>query len=187
MKTILKLMCLLLYCNGTLGQNSIKDQVDSIRYLKGDAAFDCNSVIWRIIAKKKEAVPFLIGLIADSTPIPVRYKCKRTNMKVGDMAFYVLDHIISVPEYTVTGEQFDLIIDGCDVGMYEYIDGNRLLFQQLVQEWHMQYKNKLVWQKGARLKSTGCAAIDKITGCYIMVHEVPKPVAEKKTPKQKKK
>lgn len=170
MKVIFKSLFLLLGCQPLSAQTSIQQQVDSIRYLKGDAAFGCNSVIWRIVAKKKEAAPYLITLIADSTPIPVTYRCKEgSNMKVGDMAFYVLNTIVDVPMFFVTNQQFDLIYDDCQVGVYSYIDGNRLVFQKQVQDWYVEYKDQFVWEKYLTVgRPTGCRAIDGISGSYHM-------------------
>ncbi len=186
MKTTLKLICLLFCCNIVLGQNNlaIKKQVDSIRYLKGDAAFDCNSVIWRIIARKKEAVPYLITLISDNTPIPVYYRCKRGNMKVGDMAFYVLDEIVSVPKYLVTGEQFDVYYGGCQSGVYDYIDENRLRFQRQVREWYLRYEKEFVRDKFIG-GPTGCRLKNKIDGYYRMRFEDEKSQTGKLTKKAK--
>ncbi|PQJ08758.1 hypothetical protein CJD36_022615 [Flavipsychrobacter stenotrophus] len=190
MKTALKLICLLFCCNIAHGQNnlSIKAQVDSIRYLKGDAAFDCNSVIWRIIAKNKEPVPYLIALISDSTTIPVPYRCKREkDMNVGDMAYYILDQILTVPLGPIAERQFHVYDNGCLTAEYDYIEENRSTLQGKIQKWYAQYKDKLIWCEYTEDGLTDCRRKNNIVGYYLWVYEYPKPVPEKKEAKQKKK
>src|SRR6202021_1424958 len=109
----------------------INAKIDSLKYLGVDA-FDCNSVFWKIIADKKEAVIGLIDKISDTTVTTATWRCKSTSLRVGDLAYLALRNIIPVPFSVITGRQYDLIDDGCLVGTSEYIEANRLKFQAQV-------------------------------------------------------
>ena len=110
----------------------VKAKIDSLKYLGVDA-FNCNSVFWRIIANRKEAVLRLIDKISDTTITTATWKCKSTNLRVGDIAYLALREIIPVPFSDITGKQYDVIYDGCQGGVSKYIELNRLIFQKQVQ------------------------------------------------------
>ena len=82
--------------NFSFGQAKIQKQVDSLRYLHGDP-FECNSVTWKIIANRKDAIQVLIDNLDDSTLTNSNDKCKKTNLSVGDISFLTLKRILPLP------------------------------------------------------------------------------------------
>ena len=135
-------ICLLtIITNICFGQTNIQNQVDSLKYLKGDP-FDCNSVTWRIIANKKDAIQVLIDNLDDSTFTTTTDKCKKKNLTVGDISFLTLKKILPLPFFAVTQIQCDVIEDGCQLGIFEYVETNRLKFQKQVlpqmRSWQQQ-------------------------------------------------
>ena len=162
-------LCALFFSAFIYGQADILTKIDSIRYL-GNEALNCNSVIWRIVAQKDVAIPGLIDLIADSAVTSMEYECKTNDpMKVGDIAFYVLDHIVSIPITEVTSRQFDLFnSNGCQAWVYQYIDDNRLTCQKQVSKWYFENKSKLVWQEYEQKYLTECRRENNISGYYRM-------------------
>ena len=124
----------------SIGQSDkIKLQVDSLKYLSGDP-FECNSLTWRIIANKKDAIQILIDKLDDTTLTKATDKCKTTNLRVGDLAYLTLERILALPFFAVTGMQCDVIQDGCQVGIFEYIEANRFKFKGQVQKYYNEKK-----------------------------------------------
>src|SRR6266700_5328276 len=135
--------------------NSIKAETDSLKYL-GANAFDCNSVFWIIIAHKKEAIPYLIDKLGDSTITRAKHKCKLQNLRVGDLAYLALAHITFFPTAQITHMQFDVIVKGRQDGFFEYIEGKRLLFQTQVRNWYNKSGKSYKWTKLTSQQITDC-------------------------------
>ncbi len=166
LKALQVALCMFFFTHDTFGQERIGNQIDSLRYLGVDA-FNCNSAIWQIIAKRKEAIPYLINLVGDSSLTSVNYHCKKDGkMKVGDVAFYALDEIVSVPMTYVTGRQFDLFHDGCQEWVYDYIEENRLVFQQQLQKWYQESKENFIWERYEEKYLTECQRKNYIFGYF---------------------
>ena len=143
----------------------LKSQVDSLKYLTGDS-LDCNSVAWRIISNKKDAIRLLIDKLSDTALIKATDKCKTTSLRVGDIAYLTLKRILPLPFFAVTGMQYDLIKDGCQVGVFEYIETNRPKFKGQVQAYYDKKKDNLKWRQLDSNHLTPCYIKNNIKGQY---------------------
>ncbi|MDO3628687.1 hypothetical protein [Mucilaginibacter sp. BT774] len=89
-----------------------------------------NPAYHEVLALDTAAIPYLIDMISDSTEANIRVPCAAHNLKVGDVAFALLNDIIVIPWHTVTGEQWDSY--SCDAlpdGGWGYLYYNRVKFQ----------------------------------------------------------
>ena len=109
-----------------VGQTSkIKIQVDSLQHLN-QQPLACNPIYWRVVATGKDAIPFLIEKLDDTTYIQTSLTCKATNVKLGDICFEALTEIFNIPLFYVTHQQFDFIDQyGCQQGVFTYLDSNQ--------------------------------------------------------------
>lgn len=92
---------------------NIKGMVDSLMYTKNDSAFGYSSIFWRIVQQKKLAIPYLIDKLNDTAITLVTYECKKSNLNVGDIAYFALDQIGDFPASTVMQSQFDVYSGNC--------------------------------------------------------------------------
>lgn len=145
--------------------NKIKLQVDSLKYFIGDP-FECNSFTWKIIAHKKDAIQILINKLDDTTLTRATENCKTTFLRVGDLAYLTLNKILALPFFSVTGVQCDVIKDECQVGVFEYIETNRLKFKEQVQTYYNKKKDKLKWRQFDSNHLTPCYIKNNIKGQY---------------------
>lgn len=169
MKQLIKLYfttLVILTTLNTFGQTDLlKSQVDSLKYLNGDP-FECNSVTWRIISNKKEVIQLLIDKLGDSTLTNATDKCKTASLRVGDIAYLTLKRILPLPFFTVTGMQCDIIKDGCQIGVFEYIESNRPKFKGQVQAYYDKKKDNLKWKQLDSNHLTPCYIKNNIKGQY---------------------
>lgn len=150
----------------TFGQtDKINLQIDSLKYSNGDP-FDCNSVTWRIIVNKKDAIQPLIDKLTDTALTRSTEKCKTTGLRVGDIAYLTLKRIISLPFFAVTGMQCDLINDGCQIGVFEYIESNRPIFKRQVQAYYDKKRDNLIWRQLDSNHLRPCYIKNNINGQY---------------------
>jgi hypothetical protein len=143
----------------------LKSQVDSLKYLSGDP-FDCNSVTWRIISNKKDAIQLLIDKLGDTTLTTATDKCKKTSLRVGDIAYLTLNRILPLPFFAVTGMQCDVFEDGCQIGVFEYIESYRPKFKEQVQAYYDKKKDNLKWRQLDSNHLTPCYIKNNIKGQY---------------------
>ena len=137
--------------------------VDSLKFIKADT-FNCEAdLYWRIIAKGKAAVPFLIEKLADTTPTKIKYNCKKTKLNVGEVAHFALTQIAEFPAYVVTKIQFDVFIDGGCWIFYEYLfnNANKAAYGKSVQEGYDKQKVKY---KPTRISKKDRSACQKLFG-----------------------
>ena len=158
----------------SFGQTNIQQQVDSLKYLSGDP-FECNSVTWRIVANKKDAIQVLIDNLDDSTLTKSTDKCKKANLTVGDISFLTLKILLPLPFFAVTGLQCDVFEGGCQLGVFEYIEKNRGKFKQQVQAYYENKKDKLKWRQLDSNHLTPCYIKNNIKGQYFydLPHALP--------------
>ena len=152
--------------NVSLGQTNIQKQVDSLKYLQGDP-FECNSIAWKIIANKKDAIQVLIDNLGDSTLTKTTDKCKKQNLTVGDISFLTLKRILPLPFFAVTRVQCYVFEGGCQLGIFEYIEANRVKFKQQVQAYYDKKKDKLKWRQLDSNHLTPCYFKNNIKGQYF--------------------
>ena len=150
-----------------IGQTSnIKVQVDSLKYLK-QPGLVCNPIYWRVVATGKDAIPFLIDKLDDTTHIQTSLTCKTTNVKLGDICFKALTEIFNIPLFYVTHQQFDYFDqNGCQQGVFTYLDNNRQKFKSQILAYYMKYKTKLKYIRYDKNYKNDCKKKYKIFGYY---------------------
>lgn len=166
-KFISVLILLLLLSKLTIGQtNSIILKIDSLKYLD-QQPFTCNSVFWRVAATGKDAIPFLIDKLEDTTQTQVSLTCKKTNVKFGDICYEVLTEILNIPLFYITEHQFDMIDQyGCQQGVYNYIDNNRQKFKSQILDYYDKYKLNLKFIYYDKEYKNECKLENNIYGYY---------------------
>ena len=133
--------------------------VDSLKFIKADT-LNCNAdLYWRIIAKGKTAIPFLIEKLTDTTQINIRFRCKKPRLNVGEVAHFALTQIAEFPVFL----QFDFFTDGGCWSFYEYLfnNANKAEYRKRVQEWYDQQKGKY---KPKRISKKDRSACQKLYG-----------------------
>ena len=163
----LTILTLLLLTLSTKAQTSniIEKRVDSLRFLK-QQPFDCNSVYWRVVATGKDAIPFLISKLTDTTKTQVSLKCKSRNVRFGDICFEALTEIFNIPLFYVTQQQFDVIIQGCQQGVFTYLNDHRQKFQSQVQQYYDKFKSDIKFVKYDKDYKSACKKKHGILGYY---------------------
>lgn len=63
--------------------------------------------------------------------------------------------------------QNDVIKDGCQVGVFEYIESNRTRFKEQVQAYYDKKKEKLKWRQLDSNHLTPCYLKNNIKGQYF--------------------
>ncbi|MBV8388295.1 MAG: hypothetical protein JO080_00690 [Mucilaginibacter sp.] len=89
-----------------------------------------NQAYHEVLALDTLAIPYLVDMVSDSTEANIRIPCAAYNLKVGDVAFALLNDIIVIPWRTVTGEQWNSY--SCDAlpdGGWGYLHYDRVKFQ----------------------------------------------------------
>lgn len=154
---------------GTFGQqNNIALKIDSLQFLKAQP-FPCNSVYWRIVANGKDAIPFLIDKLDDTTATTTSLTCKKTNVKLGDICYESLTDIFSIPLFYVTHQQFDFFDNyGCLEGVLAYLDNNRQRFKAQIQAYYIKYKTDLKFVRYRKDYKDECKKENKILGYYAV-------------------
>ena len=145
--------------------NILQLQIDSLKYLRQNT-FDCNSVTWRIIANKNYAIQPLIDRLDDTTMTAAKDKCKKTNFRVGDLAYLTLTKILPIPFYTITGLQNNVTKDECQGKVFEYIEMNREKFKAQVQAYYNKKSDKLKWVPIHSNHLTPCQRKNNVKGRY---------------------
>jgi hypothetical protein len=162
----LTICTLTIFTNYNFGQTILQKQVDSLKYLQ-DAPFECNSITWKIIANKKDAIQILIDNLDNSTLTKSIDKCKKKELTVGEISFLTLERILPLPFFALTQEQFDVIENGCQLGIFDYIEANRAKFKQQVQAYYDKRKYKLKWRQLDSNHLTPCHIKNNIKGKYF--------------------
>ena len=137
--------------------------VDSLKFIKADT-FNCNAdLYWRIIAKGKAAIPFLIEKLTDTAPTNIKHHCKKTKLNVGEIAHFALTQVAEFPAFLVTKIQFDVFTDGGCWIFYEYLfnNANKAAYRKSVQEWYDKQKVKY---KQKRISKKDLSACQKLFG-----------------------
>lgn len=127
---------------GQFGSRTYKaDERISARYRKENPAYH------ELLALDTLAIPYLIDKISDSTEANIRVPCAAYNLKVGDVAFAVLNDIIVIPWHSVTGEDWDSY--SCDAlpdGGWGYLHHDRVKFQAQLKLFFASKQGK-IWLK----------------------------------------
>ena len=150
-----------------MGQtNNVTLKIDSLRFLN-QQPFTCNSVYWRIVATGKDAIPFLIDRLDDTTHTQISLICKKTNVKLGDICYETLTEIFNIPLFYVTQQQFDFIDQyGCQQGVFTYLDNNRQKFKSQILAYYNKYSEELKFIHYAKIYKSDCKKKNKILGYF---------------------
>lgn len=168
MKSLVTILIILTCCSTlVVGQtNDIEYKIDNLRNLK-EQPFDCNSVYWKVVATGKDAIPFLIDKLDDTTNTQISLTCKRTNVKFGDICYEALTEIFNIPLFYVTQMQFDFIDQyGCQQGVLTYLDNNRQKFKAQILAYYDKYKADLKFTRYTKDYKNDCKKKNKIFGYY---------------------
>ena len=148
----------------SFAQNSdLRSMVDSLKFIRADT-FNCEvDIYWRIIAKGKAVVPFLIEKLTDTTPTNIKYHCKKTKLNVGEVAHFALTQIAEFPAFVVTKIKFDFSNDQGCWSFYDYLFNNaaKSEYKKSVQEWYDKQKGKY---KPKRISKKDRSACQKLFG-----------------------
>ena len=90
------------------------------------------------------AIPYLIDRISDTTEMNIRIPCSAHYLKLGDVAFAVLNDIITVPWHAVTNGQWDAYT--CDTlpdDGWDYLYNHRRQFQRQLRTFFQSPKGKI--------------------------------------------
>ena len=90
------------------------------------------------------AIPYLIDMISDSTEANIRIPCAAYNLKVGDVAFALLNDIVVIPWHTVTGEDWNSY--SCDAlpdGGWGYLHHERAKFKNQLKMFFASQQGKI--------------------------------------------
>ena len=167
-KPIITILTILAFSSSTNGQQPeiIKTRIDSLKFLN-QQPFDCNSVYWRVVATGKDAIPFLIDKLIDTSPTTVKLTCKTKNVKLGDICYEALTEIFNIPLFYVTTQQFDFIDQyGCQQGVFTYLDNNRQLFQTQILDYYNKFKSDIKFVKYDKNYKNVCKKKNNILGYY---------------------
>jgi hypothetical protein len=111
------------------------------------------------------AIPYLIDRISDTTEMSIRIPCSAHFLKLGDVAFAVLNDIITIPWHAVTNGQWDAYT--CDTlpdDGWDYLYNHRRQFQRQLRSFFQSPKGKM-WiriQKKKLSKTERDALLKKI-------------------------
>jgi hypothetical protein len=141
----------------------IKAMVDSLQFIKVDT-FNCNAdLYWRIVARGKEAIPYLIDKLTDTAQTNIKYHCKKTRLNVGEVAQFALVAIADFPAFLVTHIQFDVVIIDENTGQscwsfYDFLfrNSNKPRYQKSVREWYDKEILKYKVDEIPKTKQTEC-------------------------------
>ena len=146
----------------------IKSMVDSLRFINADTLNCKADLYWRIIAKGKVAIPFLIEKLADTTPTNIKYHCKKARLNVAEVAHFALTQIAEFPAYVVTKIQFDIFNNaGCWI-FYDYLfnNANKAAYKKSVQDWYAKQKENYRLKRISIKYQTGCQKLFGIKAYY---------------------
>lgn len=127
-----------------LPQRKVKynnQNVESVSWTCGDSLF------WKIAALGKDAIPYLIEKIKDSTQTNIVIPCSESKLTVGTIAFVILDKIIGIPGFLVFHRQFDCFTNDCNFGYahgeLEYIGGFPTDAHDKLLAWYKEYGSRI--------------------------------------------
>ena len=143
-----KLFTIILFLHSPSDKSAIVEEIDSLKFMKADS-LNCNAkLFWEIVSKGKQAIPYLIERLDDSTLTNQSFHCKDSKLTVGDICYFAIDNIIELPEFYVFHIQFD-VIDGDCWPFYYYLFDNKSKteIKKSVQKWYSRNKRKYKWEK----------------------------------------
>jgi hypothetical protein len=164
MKKLITIAILIFSLILSYGQKvDIKAMVDSLQFMKVDT-FNCNAELyWRIVAQGKDAIPYLIDKLTDTTQTNIKYHCKKARLNVGEVAQFALVNIGDFGAFLVTHIQFDVVnIDektgkGCwNFYDFLFINSNKPRYQKSVREWYDKEELKYKAEEIPKSKQTDC-------------------------------
>ena len=119
-----------------------------------------------ILALDTLALPYLLDKISDTTQTSIRIPCAVHELKIGDVAFALLNDIVFIPFHLVTGSQWDSY--GCDSlpdGGWDYLYQDREKFQKELKIFFASTKGKM-WVRLLKAKLTKIEKDDLLKSLY---------------------
>ena len=115
-----------------------QDERTNARYRKENPAYR------EVLALDTLAIPYLVDRISDTTEANLRVPCAAYNLKVGDIAFALLNDIVLIPWHTVTALDWDSYsCDSLPDGGWGYLHHERGRFQQQLRAFFKSRKGKI--------------------------------------------
>ncbi|MDP9046654.1 MAG: hypothetical protein M3N14_00870 [Bacteroidota bacterium] len=103
-----------------------------------------NPAYMRILAFDTLAIPYLIQKITDTAETHIHVPCSIHSLKIGDVAFALLNDIIPIPFQSVTGSEWDSYsCDSLPDGAWDYLHNNRLKFQSELTRFFASRKGQI--------------------------------------------
>lgn len=137
--------------NRTLTFNG--NDIESIVWNCGD------SVYWKIIRLSKDAIPYLLEKMKDSSITHIVIPCRTNKLRVGTIAYMILNEIIDIPQIEIFG-QYDTFEINCDFGfsqgLLKYINNNLQKTSNRLNEWYANAAPKIKKQSIGLSNQTEC-------------------------------
>jgi len=146
---------------------SLRVQIDSLRFVKGNPFSSCSAVTWKIVAHRQEAIQPLIDKLSDQTVTAATDIGRPGYLTIGDLAYLTLDRIFRLPFNQVTGVQVCVLDDRGYVGaVFDYMEKNRTKFRQQVQDYYHFKVFGLRWIEAKPNELSLCERLNLISGHY---------------------
>ncbi len=170
MKILITSILTLIICLNTSGQTKevVETNIYKIKsipsyYLKGfvfDSKVQRQSLIkdssyLQITRLDTFALQYLIPFLSDTTLTEINNECLQKKFKIGDIAFFLINDIETIPFALVTGGQYCTWTEcgGLPDGIFTYMNRERLLFKnQYTNYFYGEIRNE--WKKLFYRKTT---------------------------------
>lgn len=156
---------LLFYIDVTGQNNSIKAMIDSLSYTPFlySNTLDCKAdLYWRIVAKGKEALPYLIENLSNTEPTNIKFHCKKKRLNAGEVSYFAINEIGYFPLMLTTNMQFDVFrLDTTGQSCWSFYDfffydPNKVIYQEKIRKWYQDKQPKYSAKKIENKDLTEC-------------------------------
>jgi hypothetical protein len=125
--------------------------------------------IWEIVRGGRKSIPMLLNKISDTTISQIVYHefTDSIRLRVGDIAYIILEQISFIPTYKITDLEFDVMVHcGYQMGFFDYLGSykSRLKFQKQLKNYFKT--TKLKFDKNIDLYFRDCFLANGISGKY---------------------
>ncbi len=147
----------------TVSKDSLISQLPEMKTNKLDCSAD---VYWKIIKRGKESIPLLIESLTDTTMTNIYDHCKKGNLNVGEVSYFLLEELAEFPAFVVTHIQFDVIDEHGCWNFFDYLfdNKNKPEYQKLVRTFYQT--NTFIFEEFKKSELTDCYKKYKILGRY---------------------
>jgi hypothetical protein len=167
-----------------LGQNSntrLQSKINDLKKIT-DMPYSCEDSIdspgcgqtyfWSIVTEKKDAVPYLINELIDTTYTSATVALFGGQWTAADIAYNALGEIIKgIPTFDLLCVPFDKA--GCGYCTYwKHLRANyknRLEFKKKVSKWYSTNEKNLIWVESKEVLTCDCSFIHPNGGHYELI------------------